>query len=84
MPESLFSLQACNVIKKEAVAQVFSSQFCEILKNTIFTSLLLIKTPPVLAYLRYTRNFQPTLLSRPPYLFGTEEHGAMGSSIRIY
>ena len=26
--------QACNFIKKEALAQVFSSEFCEISKNT--------------------------------------------------
>ena len=28
---------ACNFIKKEAVAQVFSCEFCEIFKNTFFT-----------------------------------------------
>ena len=30
-------LQACNFIKKETVAQVFSCEFCEIFKNTFFT-----------------------------------------------
>ena len=35
MLESLF-LQACNFIKKEAVVQVFSCEFCEIPKNTFF------------------------------------------------
>ena len=29
--------QACNFIKKEALAQVFSCEFCEISKNTFFT-----------------------------------------------
>ena len=29
--------QACNFIKKETLAQVFSCEFCEIFKNTIFT-----------------------------------------------
>ena len=29
--------QACNVIKKEALAQVSSCEFCEISKNTFFT-----------------------------------------------
>ena len=29
-------LQACNFIKKETVAQVFSCEFCEIFKNTFF------------------------------------------------
>ena len=28
---------ACNFIKKETLAQVFSCEFCEISKNTIFT-----------------------------------------------
>ena len=28
--------QACNFIKKETLAQVFSCEFCEISKNTIF------------------------------------------------
>ena len=28
--------QACNLIKKEALAQVFSYEFCEISKNTFF------------------------------------------------
>ena len=30
-------LQACNFIKKETVAQVFSCEFCEIFKNAFFT-----------------------------------------------
>ena len=29
--------QACNFIKKEALAQVFSCEFCEISKNTFLT-----------------------------------------------
>ena len=29
--------KACNFIKKETLAQVFSCQFCEISKNTLFT-----------------------------------------------
>ena len=29
--------EACNFIKKEALAQVFSCEFCEISKNTFFT-----------------------------------------------
>ena len=28
--------QACNFIKKETLAQVFSCEFCEIFKNTYF------------------------------------------------
>ena len=30
-------LEACNFIKKETLAQVLSSQFCEIFQNTFFT-----------------------------------------------
>ena len=33
----LIKLQACNFIKKETLAQVFSYEFCEISKNTFFT-----------------------------------------------
>ena len=29
--------EACNFIKKEILAQVFSCEFCEISKNTFFT-----------------------------------------------
>ena len=32
MPESL-----CNFIKKETLAQVFSCEFCETFKKTLFT-----------------------------------------------
>ena len=28
--------EACNFIKKEALTQAFSSEFCEIFKNTFF------------------------------------------------
>ena len=33
----LIKLQACNLIKKATLAQVFSCEFCEISKNTFFT-----------------------------------------------
>ena len=29
--------EACNFIKKETLAQLFSCEFCEISKNTFFT-----------------------------------------------
>ena len=32
-----YRLQACNFIKIETLAQVFSGEFCEISKNTFFT-----------------------------------------------
>ena len=41
---SVLRFQACNFIKKEALAQVFSYEFCEIFKNTFF-----YRTPPVAA-----------------------------------
>ena len=33
----LIKLQACNFIKKDTLAQVFSCEFCEISQNTFFT-----------------------------------------------
>ena len=36
--------ESCNFIKKETVAQIFSSEFCEISKNTFS-----YRTPPVAA-----------------------------------
>ena len=40
-----FSIKlACNFIKKETLAQVFSCEFCKIFKNTFFR-----RTPPVAA-----------------------------------
>ena len=48
MPESLFKKncrpKACNFIKKENLAQVFSCEFCEISKNTFLN-----RTPLVAA-----------------------------------
>ena len=46
---------ACNFIKKEILAQVFSCGFCEISKNTFF-----YRIPPVAAseYIKLTPNQQ--------------------------
>ena len=45
VPEPLFlEAEACNFIKKETLAQVFSCEFCEIAKNTFS-----FRTPPVAA-----------------------------------
>ena len=53
--------EACNFIKKEALAQVFSCEFCEIFKNTYF-----YRTPPVAASVRIKKRFyfadQPTVV----------------------
>ena len=40
---------ACNIIKKETLAQVFSCEFCEISKNTFFygTSLVAVSNTPL-------------------------------------
>ena len=48
------------------MAQVFSSQFCEIFKNTIFTSLLLIKTPRFLHILDIQEISSPPYYQDPP------------------
>ena len=36
LQENTFESEACNFIKKENLAQVFSSEFCEVFKNTFF------------------------------------------------
>ena len=41
----LFSMKACNFIQKETPTQVFSCEYCEILKNNFF-----YMTPPVAAF----------------------------------
>ena len=45
---------ACNFIKKETLAQLFSCDFCEISKNTIF-----YRTPLVAAFIMNTFYFTP-------------------------
>ena len=48
--------QACNFIKKESLAQVFSCEFWKISKNTFF-----YRTPPVAAlYLIYLKKIYKT------------------------
>ena len=49
--------EACNFIKKESLAQVFSCEFCEISKNTFFTE-----------HLRTTASPFPELLEEYPML----------------
>ena len=60
---NLIKLQACNFIKKETLAQVFSSEFCKISKNTFF-----YRTPRVVAsewwcLLRCHVNFSSDLIN---------------------
>ena len=42
------SFEACNFIKKETLAQVFSCEFCEIYKNTFYYRTLLVAASGVL------------------------------------
>ena len=35
--EMFYETEACNFTKKETMTQVFSCEFCEISKNTLFT-----------------------------------------------
>ena len=48
------SAQACNFIKKETLAKVFSCEFCEVSKNTFF-----YRTPLVAASI--WKSFDPLL-----------------------
>ena len=40
--------EACNFIKKETLAQVFSCEFCEIYKNTLYYRIPLVAASGVL------------------------------------
>ena len=51
--------QACNFIKKEALTQVFSCEFCEISKNIICN-----RAPPVTASVIFTLKVQSKLETR--------------------
>ena len=42
--------EACNFIKKETLAQVFSCEFCEIYKNTFYCRTPLVAASGVLIY----------------------------------
>ena len=57
VPGSLFKwsyrLEACNFIKKEALAQLLSCEYCEISKNTFFTEHLWAAASGVLMILCY-------------------------------
>ena len=48
--------QACNFIKKETLAQVFSCEFCEISKNTFF-----YRTPLVAVFLHLCASMKNVL-----------------------
>ena len=59
----MFRPQACKFIKNETLAQVFSCEFCEILKNFYF-----YKTPLVAASERNRAFILETYESCPYYL----------------
>ena len=50
--------QACIFIKKETLAQVFSCEFCEIFKNTLFTS------PPDECFCQVKKQFSEAAVRR--------------------
>ena len=58
MPESP---QTCNFIKKETLAQVFSYEICEIIKNTFFAK-----------HLQATASVGILGITRPGYSLNTE------------
>ena len=49
--------EACNFIKKEALAQVFSCEFCEIYKNTFYYGTPLVAASGVLINLAILEPF---------------------------
>ena len=57
LDQSLFLIKACNFIKKETLAQVFSCGFCEISKNTFS-----YRTPPVAASVMFSWWWQKTII----------------------
>ena len=62
MPESLLQAKACNFIKKETLAQVFSCKFCEIFKNTFFTEHFHWLLLQVVCYTKECKSFASTLI----------------------
>ena len=60
---------ACNFIKKETLAQVFSCEFCEISKNAFFTEHLWT-TPCRNEVERHTLNYSGRSSNSGNYLFG--------------
>ena len=81
-------LEACNFIKKETLAQVFSCEFCEIYKNTFYYRTPLVAVSGVLidfAILEPFSNKVAGLFNRIPMVapsdfslhkyFFTAEHG---------
>ena len=75
MPESLFIKVACQdlqLLLKKTLAQVFSSEFCEIFKNTFFYRTLPVASSGFTVkvfekYLRQSRTFsslQPATLMK--------------------
>ena len=45
---------ACNFIKKETLAQIFSCEFCEISKNTFFTEHLWTIASHIFKFYKYS------------------------------
>ena len=63
--------ETCNFIQKKTLAQVFSSEFCEIFKNTFFTEQQWTTASVVTVFglfISNTRNFYSTCLIRDCYV----------------
>ena len=63
--------ETCNFIQKKTLAQVFSSEFCEIFKNTFFTEQQWTTASIVTVFglfISNTRNFYSTCLIRDCYV----------------
>ena len=51
--------EACNFLKKETLAQVFSCEFCEIFKNTLFTEHLWVTVSEIMLILSEQEDYLP-------------------------
>ena len=51
--------EACNFLKKETLAQVFSCEFYEIFKNTLFTEHLWVTVSEIMLILSEQEDYLP-------------------------
>ena len=59
---------ACNFIKKETLAQVFSCEFCEIFKNTFFTEHLRTTASKILSAASFHRYSENDIFNRTDFV----------------
>ena len=69
-PANLRHTQACNFIKKETLAQVFSCEFCEISKNTYLyrRPLVAASVRKMVLFYSFTSNSE-NLMKETPFYF---------------